>query len=244
MRFDQRQLSALGLTIGDVAAQIGRRNVDVSAGDVGGAGNKRLLRTLQKRQDSTRHRGFATTGSQPDDVGNVSVRGLPTDEIRVRRYEKGCRRDFPAGIVRRYELEIRAHIERIAGDDEQTILFNGKPAVEFRIAKNRAVARIGMRTARTTIGIEEAAKLPPSMQLTIHSERWLAIESRMDLLLKNLLQGLVLVLAFLFLFLPRVCRFGWRRARIKTIPAPFNRRFDGVVVFARRSASAHYAVRR
>ena len=49
VRFDQRQLSALGLTIGDVAAQIGRRNVDVSAGDVGGAGG--LLRTLQKRQD-------------------------------------------------------------------------------------------------------------------------------------------------------------------------------------------------
>ena len=183
VRFDQRQLSALGLTIGDVAAQIGRRNVDVSAGDVGGAGNKRLLRTLQKRQDL------------------LGIAGL---EILGR-----------GGAI--FRLGDIAHIERIAGDDEQTILFNGKPAVEFRISQKPGGSALESGRRVQQWRDEEAAKLPPSMQLTIHSERWLAIESRMDLLLKNLLQGLVLVLAFLFLFLRASVAF-WVAAGI---PASF-----------------------
>ncbi|MGI9338181.1 MAG: efflux RND transporter permease subunit [Gammaproteobacteria bacterium] len=183
VRFDQRQLSELGLTIGDVAAQIGRRNVDVSAGDVGGAGNKRLLRTLEKRQDLL-------------GIGELEILG-----------QGGAS----------YRLGDIASIERAPGDDEKTILFNGKPAVEFRIDQKPGGSALETGRRVREWRDKEAAKLPPSMRLTIHSERWLAIESRMDLLLKNLLQGLVLVLAFLFLFLRASVAF-WVAAGI---PASF-----------------------
>ena len=181
--FDQRQLSELDLTIGDVAAQIGRRNVDVSAGDVGGAGNKRLLRTLEKRQD---------------------LLGIATLEILGRG----------GGTFRLGDI---ARIERVPGDGERTILLNGKPAVEFRIDQKPGGSALKTGRQVREWHEKEAGKLPPSVSLVLHSERWLAIESRMDLLIKNMLQGLVLVLAFLFLFLRASVAF-WVAAGI---PASF-----------------------
>ncbi len=183
VRFDQRQLTALGLTIGDVAAQIGRRNVDVSAGDVGGAGNRRLLRTLEKRQDLL-------------GIANLEIRGQTGASFRL-------------GDI--------AQITREPGDDEKTILFNGRPAVEFRISQKAGGSALESGRIVREWHAREIKKLPPSVELSMHSERWLAIQSRTDLLLKNMLQGLALVLTFLFLFLRSGVAF-WVAAGI---PASF-----------------------
>lgn len=98
-----------------------------------------------------------------------------------------------------------ARIERKVDDEEHTIFFNGKPAVEFVVTKplsgNALLVAEKIRNWRE----EFVKKLPSNIQLTAHREEWRLIESRLDLLLKNGFQGLILVLLLLFLFLhPRL----------------------------------------
>lgn len=98
-----------------------------------------------------------------------------------------------------------ATIARAVDDDAAIMFFNGKPAVQFVVTKplsgNALLVAETIRDWRDVF----AAKLPPNIQLTAHREEWRLIESRLDLLLKNGFQGLILVLILLFLFLhPRL----------------------------------------
>ncbi|BAO45115.1 efflux RND transporter permease subunit [Thiolapillus brandeum] len=94
-----------------------------------------------------------------------------------------------------------AKVERRPRTNQITITYQGKPAVELRAQR----ATTGDTLKSATIlreWLEEARKdLPKGVEITVYDESWLLIRDRINLLLKNGLSGLVLVVAILFLFL-------------------------------------------
>lgn len=96
-----------------------------------------------------------------------------------------------------------ATIKRTIDENETpyAVYFNGKPAVEF-ILKQRAGANLLDSAATIQTWLDKMQKsLPANIALTPHNQRWQAVESRIDLLLNNGMQGLALVLLILFLLM-------------------------------------------
>ncbi len=94
-----------------------------------------------------------------------------------------------------------ARIERKPMESQVSITYRGKPAVELSLNRNEnsdslKAAKILHRW------LEEARpKLPPGVELVPFDERWELLQGRINLLVKNGVGGLVLVLLILFLFL-------------------------------------------
>ena len=94
-----------------------------------------------------------------------------------------------------------ADIQRVAPQDESVIYLDGKPAVEFRIKQKSGGDALASAEAIGKWMEKTAATLPPGVHLKSYYERWRSIESRLSLLLKNGMQGMLLVVLLLFLFL-------------------------------------------
>ena len=172
IRLDQNRLSALGLTPSDIGRQISAQNLDVSAGDLDGAGSSRLLRALSQRESVEELLSILLL----DRAGNT----------------------VPLGDI--------AEIVRTTEDDRVEVFFNGRPAVEFEIT-----GRTGGNSLDAGIAVNEwlekaRSRLPPSVSLTAHKQEWKHIRDRLELLVRNGMQGLGLVVLLLFLFL------NWRLA--------------------------------
>ncbi|MGI9298446.1 MAG: efflux RND transporter permease subunit [Gammaproteobacteria bacterium] len=94
-----------------------------------------------------------------------------------------------------------ADISRVVAERQKTQLFNGRPSVELHL-RRRAQDNTLESAERIYEWLEEKrAELPPGMEIVAHDERWRLVESRLNLLLKNGWQGLILVLLVLFVFL-------------------------------------------
>ena len=94
-----------------------------------------------------------------------------------------------------------AEIRRVIADKQKSQTFNGSPAVEIQL-RRRAQDNTLSSAAKIHEWIEQTrAELPPGVDLIAHDERWQLVQSRLNLLLKNGWQGLILVLLVLFLFL-------------------------------------------
>ena len=94
-----------------------------------------------------------------------------------------------------------ARIERRPRDQQVTISYLGKPAVELQLLRPESgdsleAARILARWAE-----ERRPTLPPGVNIQVFDERWQLIKDRIFLLLKNGAGGLLLVIGILFLFL-------------------------------------------
>ena len=94
-----------------------------------------------------------------------------------------------------------ADIRRRADPDAPTYFVNGKPAAQFQIVKPLSGNALAVARQVLDWRDEFAATLPLGIELRSHQEEWRLIESRLNLLLDNGLQGLLLVLLLLFLFL-------------------------------------------
>ena len=94
-----------------------------------------------------------------------------------------------------------AEVERRARPNEVEITYQGQPAVELTL--QRAQRDDSLESARIMEQwlAETRPKLPPGIEITVFDERWQLIEDRINLLLKNGLGGLILVVGILFLFL-------------------------------------------
>ena len=102
------------------------------------------------------------------------------------------------GVLRLGDI---ADISRETADNQKTQFFNGQPSVELNL-RRRAQDSTLESAARIREWMEEKrAELPPGIQITAHDERWRLVQSRLNLLLKNGWQGLILVLLVLFVFL-------------------------------------------
>lgn len=94
-----------------------------------------------------------------------------------------------------------ATIERKSRDGEIRITYQGKPAVELGL--KRAESRDALESAKIlqTWLAETASTFPSTVKLYVYDEAWQLIEDRISLLLVNGVQGLILVVGTLFLFL-------------------------------------------
>ncbi|MEN8176638.1 MAG: efflux RND transporter permease subunit, partial [Pseudomonadota bacterium] len=94
-----------------------------------------------------------------------------------------------------------AEVEQRARPNQVTISYKGRPAVELQL--QRSPGADSLESARVMQDwIDDArARLPPEVQITVFDESWQLIEDRINLLLKNGLSGLALVVMILFLFL-------------------------------------------
>lgn len=94
-----------------------------------------------------------------------------------------------------------ATLTRDSERDQTAVFFNGRPAVELNLTRKSGGNALAA-AERIYAWLEETrAALPPGIAITPHRERWRAIESRLSLLINNGLQGLLLVLLMLVLFL-------------------------------------------
>jgi multidrug efflux pump subunit AcrB len=94
-----------------------------------------------------------------------------------------------------------ATIERRPRDNQITLTYLGKPAVELSL--NRAEKDDALKSAKIVQEwlAEAKERLPSTINLTLFLEMWQLIDDRISLLLRNGGQGLFLVVFILFLFL-------------------------------------------
>ncbi len=81
------------------------------------------------------------------------------------------------------------------------IYFNGVVAVEFLLKQKTGGNSVDSAKKITDWLDKKQASLPPNIQIIAHNQRWKSIQSRINLLIKNGSQGLILVLIILFIFL-------------------------------------------
>ena len=94
-----------------------------------------------------------------------------------------------------------ARIERDVADDQVEIRYNGRPAVSFQVTTT------GDKDLITTAGevydwlAKVRTTIPPTVDTVMHDESWRAVDSRLRLLLKNGLGGMLIVIGLLYIFL-------------------------------------------
>ena len=92
-----------------------------------------------------------------------------------------------------------ADIVRSDTPDDTTIYHNGSPAVQFDLTRQSGASSLAAGEIVNRWMSEQ--QLPQGVTLIAHKQEWQLIQSRLNLLLDNGFQGMLLVLAMLFLFL-------------------------------------------
>lgn len=94
-----------------------------------------------------------------------------------------------------------AQVERRARPNQVTVSYQGKPAVELVLQRSPTTDALGSAAIMQDWLDKTRPLLPAGVQLTVYDESWQLIQDRINLLLKNGIGGLVLVVAILFVFL-------------------------------------------
>ena len=133
-----------------------------------------------------------------DLFGIAEVPALPADDGRILRI----------GDI--------ADVRRVVPEGEESLTFNGQTAVRLDLIAREQDSFL--ESAEVIRGWAEKAKadLPSGAQMHIHGEDWRRVESRLNLLLRNGGQGLILALLVLFVFLNGRAAF-WVAAGIPAI---------------------------
>lgn len=101
----------------------------------------------------------------------------------------------------RIQLGDVAEIERRSREGQTRVRYQGKPAIELLLQRTESTdALVAARQFGEWLKKTEN-QLPASVELIVYDQLWQLINERIQLLLKNGLGGLLLVLAILFLFL-------------------------------------------
>lgn len=101
----------------------------------------------------------------------------------------------------RIQLGDVAHIERRAREGETLVRYEGKPAVELLLQRTESTDALKAAKQFSEWLKQTQNQLPDTVELVVYDQLWQLINERIQLLLKNGLGGLILVLAILFLFL-------------------------------------------
>jgi multidrug efflux pump subunit AcrB len=92
-------------------------------------------------------------------------------------------------------------------EGEILVFYNGKPAVEMRLLRNKASNTLKSAHLFNTWLTQTQAQLGESVDLHVYQERWQFVKERIQLLLKNGAGGLLLIIILLFLALNRHVAF-------------------------------------
>ena len=94
-----------------------------------------------------------------------------------------------------------AEVERRARPNQVVVKYQGLPAVELQLMRSAIADSLESAQILQDWVVEARQRMPPGIELTVFDESWQLIKDRINLLLKNGLGGLVLVVGILFLFL-------------------------------------------
>ncbi|HCD05289.1 MAG TPA: acriflavin resistance protein, partial [Methylophaga sp.] len=106
--------------------------------------------------------------------------------------------DFANGLVK---LEDVATIERRPLRKQMNLFYQGQPAIELELQRTENADSLKSARILEKWLDDNAGSLPEGVQLKVYDASWQLIKERINLLLKNGLGGLLLVLGILFLFL-------------------------------------------
>jgi multidrug efflux pump subunit AcrB len=120
-----------------------------------------------------------------------------------------------AGDGRLLTLGDIATITRRPKAAQTEVSFEGRPAVEMRLSRTKDADSLKSAEVLREWVAETRPTLPPGIGLHIYDERWEYIQDRIQLLLKNGLSGLVLVILILYFFLNAPAA-GWVTVGIPT----------------------------
>jgi multidrug efflux pump subunit AcrB len=94
-----------------------------------------------------------------------------------------------------------AEVERRPRPNQVELTYRGEPAVELRLMRSASADSLVSARIMQDWLAEARQRFPPSVEITVYDESWTLVEDRINLLLKNGLGGLLLVVCILFLFL-------------------------------------------
>lgn len=94
-----------------------------------------------------------------------------------------------------------AEIKRRPRQGEVTITYQGQPAIGLNLMRAESYDTLKSAQIMQQWLTDVQPKLPPHVKLHVYDETWTFLQDRINLLLKNGLSGLVLVVAVLFIFL-------------------------------------------
>jgi len=98
-------------------------------------------------------------------------------------------------------LEDIADIQRRSKENQVEIFHQGKPAILMNLQRTENTDALKAAEIMEKWLDKKQATIPPSVQLLVFDEKYSLIQQRIDLLLKNGISGLALVLAILYIFL-------------------------------------------
>ena len=101
----------------------------------------------------------------------------------------------------RVELGQVAKIERGPRDNSLFLEVNGKPTIELLLKRAEKGNSLAAAKILNSWLADARPKLPPTVQLSVYDEQWSLIDDRIGLLVSNGIQGLVIVVFILLLFL-------------------------------------------
>ncbi len=94
-----------------------------------------------------------------------------------------------------------AEISRKPLDGQETISKQGMPAVELGLLRAKNSDGLEAASIMNRWAEETAPLLPPGVELILYDQQWELLDARINILIKNGISGLILVLLALFLFL-------------------------------------------
>lgn len=94
-----------------------------------------------------------------------------------------------------------ATVSRRARDGSLTMRMNGQPAVELALYRSTTDDTLKMADTVNTWLQDFRHKLPPNVDITVYDEQWKPLQERIQLMVKNGISGLILVVLILYLFL-------------------------------------------
>ncbi len=181
-----RVLETLGLSLDGIGEQVGRLAQDLPSGLAGEADGAREIRGLEQRREAIAFEDLAVVSDS---------RGL----VRLGDVATLVREARPASLtLRQIPVQTPGDAEAMAG----TPAPQGQATVELLV--QRAETGHSLRAAKLFDQwlTETRPTLPPSIQVNVFDEQWQLIRDRIDLLTDNGIQGFLLVLILLYVFLP------------------------------------------
>ena len=101
----------------------------------------------------------------------------------------------------RLRLDDIATVEKRNKSSQVEVFYQDNPAVLLRVLRTQSSDTLKAAETLNTWLKETQPLLPPSVQLNAYNEAYILIEDRINLLIKNGLGGLILVVSILFIFL-------------------------------------------
>ena len=164
---------------------------------------RRHLEDLSLSLDQISQKINATSRDLPAGMLGRDESGVEMRTQSQRRDEKGFA-DLPIISDENGRLVLVgdvAEIERRARPNQVTMTYKGKPAVEIKLQRATTADSLKSAEIMNNYLADIRPRLPQGVELVLYDENWQLIKDRINLLLKNGLGGLILVVGILYLFL-------------------------------------------